>query len=345
VRPPVLDLFRDPAVVTDWDVAKWSDTLPRLGQCGLAGHAAALISSAGVPEDILPPAVRRQFASASLSSAAELQSLRWEMGEVAIALRGSGVKVVPLKGADYSLRSARPALGRNVADLDVLIAAEDLAVVRPRLQAAGWVDSNLPMRPGDVHLPTLIHGLRTTQLEVHTGMVGEGGAVALDVSALLAEAKPVGDGTFAQLSSRDTVLISVAHFIRNKRPFSAFRDLLDLHELVDDFSRADPGFAGSLAERAVDVGLGRALSRAIRDSTELFGAFASSEIMDWASTHRPTAALASALVLVPDGANGVTFPTRMGRVGRMFAALRATRTRGRTIWAAWSLVSEGAVDD
>ncbi len=335
MRPPILSLLSTPSVAERWGVAEWADTLPRLIQAGLGGHAAALLEAQGVLLNSLPAGVHRQLKSSSIESMAQLRSLRWELGEVVRALRGLDVRVVPLKGADYLIREATPAHGRTVADLDLLVAPSELGRATSGLTRAGWQLLEATSLHPNHQLPMMIHRDRKTQLEMHFQVVAEGGTIAFDVAEVLAQAAPLPDGVLALLTPEDTTLVCVAHYIRNKRSISAFRDLLDLHELVEDFSSRDPQFGAILGERAERVGLGGALARALRDAARLFGTGSTPALYSWSARRRPVFAGGSVLALVPDGCDAPSLSVRISRVGRMYARTRSALPRGQTLLLAW----------
>lgn len=328
---PILRLFRDPASVRHWSVAEWADTMPRLGQSGLTAHAAGLVARAGLGRNDVPAGVLRQFAASTIASDAQLRSLQWEVNEVIRSLHGKGIRAVLLKGADYLVRGVTPALGRTVNDLDLLVSRANIEATREAFLLAGWDFGDVPITDGEHQLPVVTHLQRKTQLELHWQLVGEGGAVAFDVAAVIADAVPLADGVLALLRPEDTTLVCVAHFIRNSRPASAFRDLLDLRELVADFTSKDASFGTTLIARAEQVGLGAALSRAVRDSTELFGEIPSPELAAWAKRRRPSLSGGDVTALIPDGCALPSFGTRMSRVGRMFARMRSAYPPGKTL--------------
>ncbi|MEP6589994.1 MAG: nucleotidyltransferase family protein [Gemmatimonadota bacterium] len=335
---PILQLIRAPESVRSWGTRPWADTLPRLQQCGLTAHAAVLVARAGLGRDDVPEGVRRQFLATSLDSDAQLRTLRWELGEVVRALSGRGIRAVPLKGADYLLRNGTPSLGRTVADLDILVAKADVAATTEALQLAGWGIGGEAVQEGNHQLPGFVHSERSTQLELHFQVVAEGGAVTFDVGQVISGAALQPDGVLAILQPADTVLVRTAHFIRNSRTTAAFRDLLDLRELVADFTATDPDFGATLIARAERVGLGAALSRAVRDSTTLFGPLAAAELNSWARRRRPSLGGGSALALIPDGATLPSFGVRLSRVGRMFARMRSAYPPGKTLQVGWQVL-------
>lgn len=328
---PLLALLRNPGVVRGWQVADWADAMPRLAQSGLTAHAAALVARAGLGRDDVPAGVLRQFAASTIASDAQLRSLKWEVNEAIRSLHGRGVRAVPLKGADYLIRGSTSALGRTVNDLDLLISPQHVAAAREGFIASGWEFGDAPIAEGQHQLPVVTHITRRTQLEIHFQLVAEGGSVGFDVASVLDSAGPLKDGVLALLRPSDTTLVCVAHFIRNSRSVSAFRDLLDLRELVADFVATDPSFGATLIARAEQVGLGAALSRAVRDSTTLFGNLAAPELNPWARGRKPSLGGGSAMALIPDGATRPSFGVRLSRVGRMFARMRSAYPPGKTL--------------
>lgn len=328
---PILQLFRDPVAARGWGIAEWADVMPRLAQSGLTAHAAALVARAGLGRSDVPLGVLRQFAASTIASDAQLRSLRWEVNEVIRTLHGKGIRAVALKGADYLIRGATPALGRTVNDLDVLVAREHVEAAREAFMANGWDFAIVPVAEGQHQLPVVTHLQRKTQLELHWQLVAEGGTVGFNIATVLNEAAPLADGVLALLRPEDTVLVCVGHFIRNSRPTSAFRDLLDLRELIEDFTAKDPHFGATLIARAEQVGLGAALSRALRDSTSLFGEMPSLALDSWARHRKPSLGGGSVMALIPDGCTLPTFGTRLRRVGRMFARMRSAYPPGKTL--------------
>lgn len=335
---PILSLFGDPSAVLRWGVAEWADTMPRLAQSGLTAHAAARVAAVGVGRDDVPAGVRRQFAAAMIASDAQLRSLRWEINEVVRALDGTAIRAVPLKGADYLLRGVTPALGRTVNDLDLLVDRASIDATREAFERAGWELSDTVNLEGGRQLPLMTHSQRQTQLEIHYHLLGEGGSVVFDIAAVLADAQPMRDGVLALLRPEDSVLICVAHFIRNTRSISAFRDLVDFRELIEAFTTERADFGTTLATRAEQVGLGAPLSRIVRDSVALFGPVHSTELMEWARQRAPSLSGGAAFALVPDGCAVPSFGTRLGRVGRMFARRRSGQPSRQTLVAGWSVL-------
>jgi hypothetical protein len=337
----LLSLIRDPNVVAGWGTREWSDVLPRLRSAGMAAQAAVLLERAGVPSASLPPSVQRQLTAAALLSATQLRSLRWELGEITRALRGVGVTAVPLKGADFLLRGVLPAQGRFVTDLDLLVAPANLRVVAEALDRGGWeVTGEVVVTTGH-QLPVFVHRVRGTLLDLHHQVVGAGGAVTLDVAELLASAAPLGDGTLALLRDEDTVLVTVAHFVRNKRPVSAFRDLLDLVHLVEAFAGGNANFESRLVARAATVGMAKGLARAVRDAVTLFGRCGDGRLIAWSAGHAALPAGGTALALVPDGATLPGATIRLARLGRMYARMRSTRSPVDAAVSAWQVARGG----
>jgi Uncharacterised nucleotidyltransferase len=72
-------------------------------------------------------------------------------------------------------------------------------------------------------------------------------------------------------SPTDMVIHSAAHLFADGELDGGLRNLWDIHCLVTEFAEQEPDFFLSLTEDASRHGLSKAVSRALRISTDLFG--------------------------------------------------------------------------
>jgi hypothetical protein len=206
-----------------------------------------------------------------------------------------------LKGASYLLTGALPGKGRFLNDLDLLVPRAAMPAVQERLGAGDWE----PVHTGDpeadyfqewLHqLPVFQHRLRRSMLDLHHTVIAPGGGHVVDTGALFAAAVPTGVGHLLAPSPLDRCLISAAHFVRSDASSGAFRDLMDLDELIAE--AIPPGQPlDALEERARQIGLWRALSMATHFAAALFGTRTVGKA--------PAAVGLRASLLVPDGVRG-----------------------------------------
>lgn len=293
--------WRDPAIALTWGVREWADLLPRFRGAGLLAHFGERLKLAGVATGTFPPAVQRQLAAAAASAAVRARSTRWECGELALLFPSAGTPMMLLKGASYLLTGALPGRGRFLSDIDLLVPREALPAVEQRLAAGDWVpadkaDADARYFQQWLHqLPAYRHRVRHSMLDLHHTVIAPWGGHVVDAGALLAAAVPTGVGPLLAPASLDRCLIVAAHFVRSDAGSGAFRDLLDLDELISE--AVPPGDSlDALEARAREIGLWRALCVATHFAAALFGTRTVGRA--------PLGVGLRARLLVPDGVRG-----------------------------------------
>jgi hypothetical protein len=301
MRHPFLAAWTDPASALGWGVREWADLLPRFRGAGLLAHFGERLKLAGVSAEGFPLAVRRQLAAAAASAAARARSTRWECGELALLLPAAETPMMVLKGASYLLTGSLPGRGRFLSDIDLLVPREALSAVERQLAAGDWVPAD--KADGDARyfqqwlhqLPAYRHRVRHSMLDLHHTIIAPWGGHVVDTEALLAAAVPTGVGRLLAPSPLDRCLIVAAHFVRSEAGSGAFRDLLDLDELIAEAIPAGEPL-DALEARAREVGLWRALSFATHCAAALFGTRTIGPA--------PLGAALRARLTVPDGVRG-----------------------------------------
>jgi hypothetical protein len=217
--------------------------------------------------------------------------------------------------------------------------------VQARLADGDWVPAD-DADPESVYfqqwlhqLPAFRHRVRHAMLDLHHTVIAPGGGHQVDTEALFRAAVPTGVGALMAPGLLDRCLISAAHFVRSDASSGAFRDLLDLDELIAE--AVAPGESlRALEDRAREVGLWRALSVATHFAAELFGTRAVGKA--------PAAVRLRAGLLLPDGVRGPGFVRkglrRLQRLGayRATLPLRVMVTRSVTSRLPWGTASRPA---
>lgn len=327
-----LAAWRDPATALRWGVAEWAELLPRLRGAGLLAHFGERLKLAGVSTDGFPPAVQRQLAAAAASAAVRARSTRWECGELALLFPTPDTPMMLLKGASYLLTGALPGRGRFLSDIDLLVPREALPAVERRLAAGDWVpadkaDADARYFQQWLHqLPAYRHRVRHSMLDLHHTIIAPWGGHVVDTGALLAAAVPTGVGHLLAPAPLDRCLIVAAHFVRSEAGSGAFRDLLDLDELIAEAIPAGEPL-DALEARAREVGLWRAVSFATHCAAALFGTRTVGPA--------PLGAGFRARLTVPDGVRGPSLVRkalrRLQRVGTYRQTLPVSVMLGRSL--------------
>lgn len=275
---PLLRSLRDPAAMAALTAADWTGMMQRARPRALLGKLARGAADAGVM-GALPPAVRRQFASADRLCGHNDEHLKAEAFQVLHALRGVDTPVLFLKGAAYALLGLKVARGRVSSDVDVLVPRDRLPAVEQALGAAGWL--GLKLDPYDQHyyrewmheLPPLQHQYRATVMDIHHTILPLTGRIRPDAEALMRDAVAVEVMGHAAhvLQPADMVIHAALHLFQDGDLAERLRELVDLHELAGEFAAVDAGFWDTLVERSRLHQAGRPLFYAFHCARRLLG--------------------------------------------------------------------------
>ncbi|MGC4081793.1 MAG: nucleotidyltransferase family protein [Vicinamibacterales bacterium] len=96
-----------------------------------------------------------------------------------------------------------------------------------------------------------------------------------DVGRLRAAARPVGDGSrWKVLSPAHMVVHSAVHGFHDGEMVNPLGDILDIHQLVSEFTTRDSSFPNHLIEEGRRMGVQVPLGHALRAATRWFGPMA-----------------------------------------------------------------------
>lgn len=248
----------------------------------------------------LPPLVAALFADLRAAMRVQQTHALWEAEMARRALGPIGVRFVLLKGTAYAAAGLPNAAGRQIGDLDILVARADLGRAEAAVLAAGWewVKSDpyddAYYRDHMHELPPLIHKDRDRMIDVHHTILPLTHRARPDTSAMLAEAKPlpfrgqVGVGTVRKrvarptnatpnrspegeglevLAPADMAVHCAAHVIADGDLAGGLRNLWDFHLLAERV----PGDCEALLVRAAQHQLQSTVERAVRLAHRLYG--------------------------------------------------------------------------
>jgi len=268
----LVDLFagrRDGATLTprDWD-----------GVIGTARAEAMLATLSHRLETAdLPPPVAALLADQRAAAKIAREQALWEAEMARRALAPEGIEFILLKGTAYAAAGLSCSDGRQIGDLDILVAAHHIRRAENELLEAGWewVKSD----PYDDHyyrehmheLPPLIHKARDRMIDVHHTILPKTHRITPDALSLISDAVATDSG-LAVLCPTDMVCHCAAHMLADGDLQGGLRNLWDFHCLTRDFAAVDSGFWDELDARAHRHGLGVAVHRAARLARDLFGA-------------------------------------------------------------------------
>ncbi len=211
----------------------------------MLGTLGGLVESHGGLASV-PESVRGHLLGGRIAADRKAEAIRWELRCLQPEIARARVQPVLLKGAAYIAARTPNAAGRLCNDVDILVPREHLDRVETVLRWQGWVTTHLDeydqryYRQWMHELPPMQHMRRGSTLDVHHNILPETVRAPPDPSRLLAQARPLGDGSvFRVLAPHHMVIHSAVHLFSDSEWDTAIRDLYDLHCLLKHFARDD----------------------------------------------------------------------------------------------------------
>ena len=271
----LLQLWRAPARLASLTLPEWDVLLAQADSANLTSSLYYLVNE-HVARQAMPPAVWRRLNGARVLAERHQAAARREVGRIAIALRDTGVPLILLKGAAYTMAQLPSGQGRLYTDIDILVPKARIGAVEAALMTHGWVASGFDAydqryyREWMHEIPPMTHMRRTTTIDVHHAILPLTARVRPDSALLLAAAVPVpGEPALYYLAPADLVLHSATHLFFDGESDHGTRDMVDLDRLLRHFGR-DPAFWAALPARAAALQLARPLFYALRHAIRLF---------------------------------------------------------------------------
>jgi hypothetical protein len=294
--PILVRALRDPGQVAGYTLADWDLLLRQSAATNLTPTLLSLIEARGLLAQV-PAQASAHFDWVRPLAARHRQAVRFEVACIAAALQPSGLPLLLLKGAAYTMAGLEAGQGRLFGDIDLLVPKARLNEVESLLMLNGWANTHHDpydqryYRQWMHELPPLKHVRRGSSIDVHHAIVPETAPVRPDPDSLRARAMPLDDQSgLAVLAPDDMVLHSAVHLFFDGEFDKALRDLFDLHRLLTEFGTR-PGFWDGLAARARALELGRPLFYALRHCVRMFGTAVPPQVMVAAAPAGPNPAL------------------------------------------------------
>ena len=300
--PLLVRLLRDPAAVDGYSLADWDLILRQAVRANLTASLWAALNGAGSLDRVPAPA-RTHLAWARRLIERHARAVRWEVKQIATALRGLAVPVILLKGAAYVMADSPAARGRLFGDVDILVPKERMTEVESALLMHGWMSAKQDAydqryyREWMHELPPMENVRRNSVIDVHHAILPLTARAHPDSALLRAAALDLDladgvDGVRVQvLAPVDMVLHSATHLFFDGEFDHGLRDMVDLDRLLRQFGN-DPAFWRTLPARAARLELARPLFYALRYAVYLFGTPVPQDVLDEAGrVGRPAAPL------------------------------------------------------
>jgi len=277
----------------DLDVHGWEQalTLGRIHR--VAGRWYQQLDEAGLLPEV-PAAVRDHLWSEHLCAEERQRMARWEVDRIAHAFRASDMPVVLLKGAAYIAAGLPPGAGRLLSDIDILVPFARLTEAEECLRQHGW--KTQPHSAYDEHyyrawmheLPPMQHLARGSVVDVHHTLLPRTDRLSPDPAPLLAAAEPLPGSRLSILAPTDMVLHSIVHGFHGGELANAWRDVLDVHELIEHFAITRADFWPMFEARMRQFGFERPTWYALRLAQQVHGTRIPETFLTRLARHAPT---------------------------------------------------------
>lgn len=266
---PLLRLLVQGELPTGFAGRDWERLLGQARASRLLGRLAWRLQDAGLLPQ-LPPQVQTVLTASLRVLERHRHEVRHELLAVREALQPLGHPVVLLKGAAYLLAELPPSRGRSFSDIDLLVPEAGLAAVESALMAHGWISEERQAynqryyRQWMHEIPPLRHVQRGSVLDVHHAIAPRSSRFHTPGAMLIEASQPIGASGLRLLQPVDLALHSALHLCLDGEMGQAWRDLLDLQDLLgllpgtDDAARAR-----ACLDRAVALGLMPVLAQAL----------------------------------------------------------------------------------
>lgn len=261
----------EPETTQSLDGAGWSELISIARAESLVGTLAHRLRDIDVPTAVLS-VLDDEIDAHDLVR----QRALWEAECARRALSDYDGKILLMKGTAYVASGLSAGIGRNIGDLDIMVARKDLKSVEDMLLTAGWewvkpdpYDDQY-YREHMHELPPLIHRERDTMIDVHHTTLPLTANPTPDAQAMLDDAVMLEDGLYI-MSPVDMLCHCAAHLMADGDLAGGLRNLWDMHCLLTEFSSDDPGIWEKLGKRAEHHQLGQAVKRSVWHAHDLYG--------------------------------------------------------------------------
>lgn len=260
----LLAAIRQPAALVNYSNAQW-ELLLRVARRGkLLGYLAARLEQDKLLDKI-PLRAANLLRSSLIQAEKQQQTVSWELNRVLWALDNQNIPIIVLKGMAYQLLDLPNAAGRIFADLDLLVAKEDLEQIESALLKKGWQHHALTdydehyYRKWSHEIPALLHPERGVEVDVHHTLSSPLGKLEMDALPFRTASIQTEKKSVYTLNPVDLLLHCAINLFQNNELADDLRHLLDFNEILLFFSKQQASFQQRLVERANQLKLGKPL--------------------------------------------------------------------------------------
>jgi hypothetical protein len=285
--------LRDPARVLELQHSELDLLIQLLRRVRLHGRLAADLKDAGVFTE-LPQVAQDQLKSAIVMAESRKRVALWELDRIEWATRDHpGIGLICMKGGAYMLLGLPNTRGRIFADVDLLLAEDQLVDLEQLLNRRGWQTQDLTPYDDNYYrhwtheLPPLMHLEREVEIDLHHNIVPRTARLKPAGEMFVEQSRIIEGSRYRILCDEDLVLHAMVHLMFDSDLADKLRDLVDIDELCRHFAEQDEAFWDRLVARADELGLGRPLYYSLRYCRKLLSSRVPDTVIDYARQWAP----------------------------------------------------------
>jgi hypothetical protein len=232
-------IFSDPKILENFALKQWEVLLRVLRGADMLGSFYYFLENHAQLKNV-PEFALKHLISAKRYADRQVQQIKAETSFLQEILAEVNCQPLFLKGAAYVLNQSTNHFGRVMSDIDILVPKKDLAMVEQSLKKAGWREKKLDdydeqyYRKWAHELPPFTHPERGVTLDVHHTIIPPITGIAIPAAQLFARYQVTDSGKHT-LSAEMVIVHCIVHLFYNEDYEKSFRDILDIHLLLQDY--------------------------------------------------------------------------------------------------------------
>lgn len=194
--------------------------------------------------DVLPSQIQRHFLNAEVLANNHKSQVEFEAQELNDMLINTQQYLIFLKGAGYTLSDSAVGNGRVYNDVDLLVDKASIDKVEKKLALIGWISEEITEHDDKYYrkwaheIPPMRHGKRGTIVDIHHNIVPIISGRHIDAE-IFAKQIVINKNGLQILSFPAMTLHSLIHLFFNEDVNKGYRDLLDIHTLINKHGTDD----------------------------------------------------------------------------------------------------------
>jgi hypothetical protein len=287
----ITQVLQSPERVNRFSLSDWDLLIRQARSANLLARLHFILKKNNLISNV-PQGPRLHIESAGRVAQSHRERVIWEVRCIQKAMEKTGIPVILLKGAAYTMSDLPPSYGRFFTDVDILVPKDELEKVENTLLIHGWKPSHRNAydqryyRQWMHELPPFQHLRRRSVLDVHHTILPETAHLHPDPEKLIGNAVSINNQQdLKSLSPIDMILHSATHLFSDGELEHGLRDLVDLDALLRHFTKNNIDFWNDLTSRADEMELSRPLYYALKHTNKFLNTPVPENILNSSKGH------------------------------------------------------------